>query len=132
MPNYITQHGHSANDAPPTTGDVEAKKGMILVDRNNYIVRRRPDHLSSWNFQIYRSRVQEFSTRNGSSVVAVCDNETNQEKVFVVSLHHLMENILPRAYHDEKGRYLFEINKQTFKFNWHHSIEMDGNQFLLK
>ena len=28
-------------------------------------------------------------------------------------------------------QYLFEVNKQTHRFNWHHSVGMDGKQFLL-
>ena len=107
-------------------------KEKILAYGNNYIVRRRPDHLSSWNFQIYNRKIQEYAKREGSNVVAVCDNETNQEKVFVIPFSYLREYILPFAHCDYKGRYLFEINKQTSRFNWHHSIGMDGSQFLVK
>ena len=128
--NTIRETLRKQDQYPPNVSTVS--KEEILADGNNYIVRRRPDRLSSWNFQIYDRKVQDYEKRKGANVVVVCDNETNQEKVFVMPFSYLREYILPSSYCDDKGRYLFEINKQTFRFNWRHGIGMDGSQFLVK
>jgi HKD family nuclease len=109
------------------------KKGKnALTGTRNYIVRRTPDSKSAWAYQIYKGKLEEFAKQGQFNVVAIADYQTSQERVFVMPYAYLKENIIPYAHCDEKGRYIFEISKQSFRFNWHHSIGMDGNQFLAK
>jgi HKD family nuclease len=104
----------------------------IFNDGKSYIIRRRPDHLRSWNFQIYSSKINQFGKQGEFNVVVICDFDTAKQKIFVIPYNYLRDYIFPFAHYDERGRYLFEVSKHTYRFNWHHSIGMDGNQFLLE
>jgi hypothetical protein len=120
-----------AQDDYPELPSVE-RKSEILDGRRNYIVRRQPDNRSSWNFQIYSNKLDERAKKGDFNVVVVCNHGDRNELVFVIPYAYLRDNILPYAHREQRGRYLFEINKQTFRFNWHHSIGMDGKQFRLE
>jgi HKD family nuclease len=97
----------------------------------NYIVKRKPDLNSTWNFQIYDKPIQDYTRKRGNfNIVVVCDSGTSKEKVFVIPYSHLKDNILSKAHFDKRNRYLFEVNKQSLEFNWHYSIKMDGKLFL--
>jgi len=66
-----------------------------------------------------------------SAPVVVCDYGTNNECIFSIPYDFLETNVLPQADLDYKGRYLFEVYKSSLRFNWRHSIDMDGRPFLV-
>ena len=101
--------------------------------QSDYIVKRRPDDKNVWAFQIYESQIENRTKRFGEfDVVVICDFETTSEKCFRIPYSYLQMNIFPQANMDGRGRWLFEVNKSDNRFNWHHGIPMDGNQFLEK
>ena len=106
--------------------------GDSLDQSKNYVVTHSPDPKSTWNFQIYHERIQDYARRGDFNIVVVCDSETSNQKVFVIPYSYLKDNILSNAHLDERNRYLFEVNKQFLKFNWHYSLKMDGKLFLRK
>ena len=53
------------------------------------------------------------------------------QKIFKIPYSYIQKNILSKATKDDKGRYLFEVNKNDLRFNWRHRIPMEGAQFLL-
>jgi hypothetical protein len=107
------------------------EKTTLLDKWNNYVVRRRPDNKSSWNFQIVKGKIESYARHGDFNIVIICDWAADGEITFRIPYHYLVESVLPYAVHDEKGRFLFEIGKRTNRFNWHHGISMDGNCFLV-
>lgn len=106
--------------------------GNPFSKSKNYVVIRSPDPNTTWNFQIYHNKIQYYAHRGDFNIVVVCDFGTSNQKVFVIPYGYLKDNILANAHLDEHNRYLFEVNKQSLKFNWHYSIKMDGKLFLRK
>jgi hypothetical protein len=98
----------------------------------DYVVRRRPDDKPNWFFQVFNNKLLEFSTKGPFNIVAVCDSEAPTQVVFSIPYSYLKEHILRFAQLDAKGRYLFNINKKTYEFNWNRSIKMDGREFLAR
>lgn len=108
------------------------ERSQLLNRSRNYVVTRHPDPLVTWNFQIYDGQIRRYAAQRPFHVVAVCDYETDHERVFSIPYDFLEAKVLPRAHRDHKGRYLFEVNKSSLTFNWRHSIDMNGRPFLLK
>jgi len=104
----------------------------ILDSKKNYIVKRRPDLKSSWNFQIYKNKIQKYSRLENFNLVVICDFEISNQITFIIPSKFLLSNILPFCHVDSKGRYLFEVTKRNLRFNWHYRIGMGGNNFILK
>jgi HKD family nuclease len=111
--------------------DTEINIADYLDPSKNYIVRRRPDYRTNWSFQIYDSKLKEYSKKGEFYIVVICDYQGPSQKIITIPFEYFKENILPSAYRDEKGRYLFEVIKRDLRFNWHHRIGMDGKKFLV-
>ncbi len=104
----------------------------VLNAPNSYVVRRERDNRPNWFFQVYKGQLDSYSSRGPFNVVAVCDSLSPDQVVFSMPYSYLKENILPFAHLESDGRYLFNINKATYTFNWSRSVKMDGHKFLLK
>lgn len=96
-----------------------------------YPVARRPDPKNSWNFNLSVNKVNRLLSENGFDLVVKCDFESTNEVVFNISSDYLSLNIFPYANQGNSSRYLFEVNKSTYQFNWQRSIPMDGRPFLV-
>lgn len=104
----------------------------VLDNPNNYIVKRKRDNRPNWFFQVYRHQLIYRSAHGPFNVVAVCNNLSSDQKVFSIPYSYLNENILPFAHLELNDRYLFNINKETYTFNWSRGVKMDGHKFILK
>ena len=111
--------------------ELSTERKDLLGSSRNYVVTRRPDGNKTWNFQIYEGQIKQYIKKGPFNLVVVCNYETESEHVFCIPYSFLKDNILPKAQREKNGRYLFEVNKQTFRFNWRRSIDMDGTSFLL-
>lgn len=118
-------------DKYPTFQEPVTSQIDILNQIKNYVVTRKPDNKHTWNFQIYRKKLEGYISKRNFSLVIVCDKDTSGQKIFAIPSDYLKGNILPSAYFDDKGRYLFEIHKKTLRFNWHHRFGMNGERFLI-
>ena len=96
----------------------------------NYVVRRRPDGRTTWSFQIYKSRLDEYSKTEGAYLSVICDSGATGQKVLNIPVAFLQQQVIPQIHCDHRGRFLFEVHKNDFTFNWHHSLKMEGMQFL--
>lgn len=103
----------------------------ILKNNVCYPVTKRPDNTNTWKFQLYVNKVNQLSLKNEFIVIVRCDYETPHEIVFAIPSEYLIKNIFLYANQGNSSRYLFEINKNTFQFNWQRSIKMDGKPFLI-
>jgi len=97
---------------------------------NNYVVRRRPDGRTTWSFQIYKNRLDEYLNTEGAYLSVICDLGTARQKVLNIPVAIVQEQVIPKVHCDHRGRFLFEVHKYDFTFNWHHSFKMEGRQFL--
>lgn len=104
----------------------------LINDPLNYVVRRRPDNNPNWFFQVMKGELNRHSANGPFNVIAVCNYQTPNQLVFSIPYAYLKDNILPFAHLETNGRYLFNINKKSFKFNWNRNVKMDGQKFLLK
>lgn len=105
----------------------------FLNDERNYIVKRTPNDRSLWSYQIYNSRLQHYSAQSKDfHIVVVCDAGVPQQKVIAIPYSCWRKNIFPNAYRDNRGRYAFEVMKDSLIFTWRHGIGMDGRQFLIE
>lgn len=104
----------------------------IINDTRNYRVTRKPDERTNWEFQIYQGQLTKFSLKGDFNVVVVCDYLSPSQIVFSIPYSYLKDNVLAFAHLEPDRSYMFGINKQSYKFNWHHSIKMDGRKFLVK
>lgn len=102
---------------------------MIGMERD-YIVTSGSGPRTAWAFQVYESQLQKRLIKYGDNfkIVVICDRGEAEVK-FEIPYSDL-KSYLQKATRDRKGRYLFEVNKTTLMFNWHHSIKMDGQKFL--
>jgi len=104
----------------------------VINDPHNYVVKRNPNNEPLWFFQIYEGQLTEHSKQGAFNVVVVCNYMTSDQVVFSIPYSFLQENILPFAHLEENRRYLFNIDKATYKFLWNRAIKMDGLKFLIK
>ena len=105
----------------------------LLKDRElNYVVTRKPSYQTTWFFQVVKNQLQIRYQRGDFFVVVICDLNSEKEKIFAIPYNYLNENILPYAYLEKNDRYLFNVNKKTYIFNWSRNVKMDGRKFLIK
>lgn len=102
-----------------------------LDPSKNYIVKRRFDHRTNWSFQIYDSQLKKYSKNGEFYIVVICDYQSASQKIIALPFKYFKENILPSAHKDDRGRYLFEVIKRNFRFNWHYKVSIDGKKFLV-
>ncbi len=121
-------HEEDRHPAPEPVLD----RRSVLNDPNNYVVRRKSDNRPNWFFQVYNGQLNYYSSGGPFSVVAVCDYLSPDQVAFSIPYSYLKESILPFARLEANDRYLFNINKATYTFNWNRSVKMDGRKFLLK
>lgn len=98
----------------------------------NYVVTRKPSYQSTWFFQIYKNQLSRRYQRGEFFIVVICDMNSESEKVFAIPYSYLKENILPYAHLENNDRYLFNVSKSQYIFNWSRNVKMDGNKFLIK
>ncbi|MEN1761576.1 phospholipase D-like domain-containing protein [Anoxynatronum sibiricum] len=104
----------------------------LMDDTKNYIVSRNKVNTNQWQYQIYKTRLEEYSQRGKFNIVIVGDADANDPKIIAIPYDYLKKNILPVASCDDRGRYLFEVRKSDLRFNWRHRISMDGKRFKYK
>ncbi len=104
----------------------------IINDPKNYPVRRKPDGRTNWEFQIYQGQLTKYALNGDFNVVVVCDYLSPSQIVFAIPYSYLKDNILAFAHLEPDKSYMFGVSKQSYKFNWHRSIKMDGRRFLVK
>lgn len=104
----------------------------LIKNKLNYIVTRKPSYHPTWFFQVYESQLIRRYQRGDFYVVVICDSNSENEKIFAIPYDYLKVNILPYAHIENNDRYLFNVNKKTFVFNWSRNVKMDGYKFLLK
>ncbi|MGH7496329.1 MAG: hypothetical protein ACREOO_28590 [bacterium] len=97
----------------------------------NYEIRRTPDDKPNWFFQVFNNKLVNLSARGPFNIIAVCDSGVPEQVVFSIPYAYLKAHILPYAYLEANGRYLFNINKKTYEFNWSRNVKMDGKKFLV-
>jgi HKD family nuclease len=103
----------------------------ILEKNVCYSVSKRPDRTTTWKFNLAVNKVNKFLSRGSFYVIVRCDHESPNEIVFAIPSEHLSEHIFPYANQGKSPRYLFEIHKRTYQFNWQRSIKMDGKPFIV-
>ena len=99
--------------------------------RGRYTVRRRPDGKTSWNYQVYERMLLDYSATGPFDVVVVTDAGSPSERSIRIPFEYLKCHIMPLVSKDRRGRYLFEVSKADYRFNWHHRVGMDGLRFLV-
>lgn len=115
-------------DAVPTSSDTLQD---ILDTSVSYPVTKRPDSTTTWKFNLSVNKVNKLINEDDFYVVVRCNFDSPDETVFAIPSDYLNKNIFPYANQGKSPRYLFEVNKRTFQFNWQRSIKMDGKPFLL-
>ena len=115
-------------DTVPTSSDTLQD---ILDKSVSYPVTKRPDFTTTWKFNLSVNKVNRLLRENDFYVVVRCDYDAPDEIVFAIPSKYLSNNIFPYANQGNSSRYLFEVNKRTFQFNWQRSIKMDGKPFFI-
>lgn len=105
---------------------------QAIIESRDYVVHRKPDNQPNWFFQIYISELYRRSMKWPFNIVVICDYQSQSELVFSISYIFLKENILPFAHIENNRRFLFNVNKGTYEFNWSRNIKIDGKAFLIK
>jgi len=103
----------------------------ILNNNVCYPVTKRPDGTTTWKFNLSVNKVSRLLNENEFYVVVRCDYKSPDEVIFAIPSGYLKYNIFPYANQGNSSRYLFEVNKRTFQFNWQRSIKMDGKPFVV-
>ena len=96
-----------------------------------YPVSKRPDGTTTWKFNLSFNKVGRLLNEDSFYVIIRCDYESPNEIVFAIPSEYLSFHIFPYANQRKSRRYLFEINKRTYQFNWQRSIKMDGKPFIV-
>ena len=104
---------------------------MQFDKTKHYVVRRKPDNRGTWSYQVYRTRLGEYMEIEGAFLTVVCDSETANQTVINIPISFLQEHVIPHAHCDNRGRFLFEVHKEDFVFNWHHGVKMDGKRWTV-
>lgn len=104
----------------------------LLAKNICYPVSKRPDNTTTWKFNLSVNKVNRLLEKNNFYVIVRCDYESTDEVVFAIASEYLTRNIFPYANQGNSSRYLFEVNKRTFQFNWQRSIKMDGKPFIIQ
>jgi HKD family nuclease len=125
----ILKHFEEKEDA--VVAESEQTLDNILKNNPIYQVSKRQDHNSTWNFNLSVNKVNRLSEKGSFYVIVRCNYESNDEIVFASSSDHLDKHIFPYANQGKSSRYLFEVNKRTFHFNWQRSVKMDGRPFIV-
>lgn len=99
--------------------------------RGEYVVRRRPDQKTSWNYQVYEQVLLAYASTGLFDVVVVADAGSPTQRTIRIPFEYLSPHVLRHAAKDRRGRYLFEVSKSDLRFNWHHGVGMDGRRFLV-
>lgn len=103
-----------------------------LDDQRNYVVRRKPNSGHLWSYQIYNSRLSDYSLNGSFCVVVVGNSLSPSQCVIAVPIEYLKEWVLPHTHIDARGRYTFEVNKRSYEFTWRHGLHMQGRHFLVR
>jgi len=103
----------------------------ILENNTIYPVTKRHDYTNTWKFNLAVNKVNNLSKNGKYYVIVKCDYESPDEIIFAIPSEYLIKNIFPYANQGKSTRYLFEVNKTTYRFNWQRSIKMDGTPFLI-
>lgn len=99
----------------------------------DYVVSRTPnDDETTWFFQVTKSKLMRLSMKGPFNIVAVCDKGSPSQVVFSIPHAYFKDHVEPQAHLEPNGRYLFNINKVTYEFNWSRNVKMDGKKFLVK
>lgn len=101
-----------------------------MTNSRNYFQSRSPRKI--WTFQLYLSQLQKKERKYGTkfNVVVICEKESSNEVIFIIPYKYLKEHILPLAT-QHKGKYYYNISG-SYRFNWQHGIDMDGNRFRVR
>lgn len=103
----------------------------IIKENACYPVSKRPDGTTTWKFNLSVHKVDMFLKKDSFYVIVRCDYESPDEIIFAIPSEYLRMHIFPYANQRKSSRYLFEVNKRTFQFNWQRSIKMDGKPFIV-
>ena len=109
----------------------DSKRGF--QDRKkHYVVSRRTTAHGLWTYQIYQSRLDDYTAKgNPFCVVVVGDAGFPTEKVLAIPIEHLRRHVFPLAVKDGRDRYTFEVNKDTLEVTWRYRIHIDGRPFVI-
>jgi HKD family nuclease len=100
--------------------------------RRNYVVQKRPDKETQWKFNIYDSEIQKYAKQGQFNLVVICHEGDGSVKRFAIPYQFLQDSILRDDMLDIRGRYLFAVNKGTYRFTWQHGPQQqDFDRFLL-
>lgn len=100
-----------------------------------YTVRRRPDGRNCATYNFYPRRIQAFSELGFRHVIIVLDAESSHEKVFVIPLELLVDQVFPGRLKPD-GKYKFQIHRGDLVLTWQgsgraESLKMQGSFFLV-
>ena len=99
----------------------------------DYVVSRSlNDDEPTWFFQVMKSKLMKLSMKGPFNIVVICDIGAPSQVVFSIPYAYFKENIEHHAHLEANGRYLFNVNKVTYEFNWSRNVKMDGKKFLAK
>ncbi|HOI29809.1 MAG TPA: phospholipase D-like domain-containing protein [Melioribacteraceae bacterium] len=124
----VTLHEEDQYPQPSKLININSSKDNKL----NYVITRKPSYHTTWFFQIYKNQLNRRYQRGEFFVVVICDLNSEYERVFAIPYSYLKENVLPYAHLENNDRYLFNVNKSTYVFNWSRNVKMDGRKFLIK
>ena len=112
---------------------VAVNRARAVVDETtDYVVRRRPDNATYWWFQLYEGPMNARAANGPFNVVVIVDFESPTERQFVIPYTYIRDQVLPNAGRDvEQNRYLFQVDKASFRFRWTGGFAFEGTQFLV-
>lgn len=103
-----------------------------FLDRHkHYVVSRKTTDFGLWTYQIYQSRLDDYSAKGPFSVVVIGDAGLSTQRILAIPIEHLRRHVFPHAAKDSRNRYTFEVNKTTLEVTWRYRIHMDGRPFLV-
>ena len=97
-----------------------------------YSVHKRQDRYATWNFNLSVNKINNLSLQGNFYAVFHCNYESPDEVIFAIPSSFLNGRIFPYAHQTNGSRYMINVNKTTYQFNWQRSIKMDGRPFIVE
>jgi len=109
---------------------ITTPSSSYLNRKNNYVVTRKTTTRGAWTYNIYGSKLHEYSKKSGASLVIVGDYELPTQKIIVIPIKYFSISILPYIETDSRDRYTFEVDRETLHITWRYGYHMDGSYYL--
>lgn len=103
----------------------------IATHDSVYPVRQRYGRDGRFRFNIYRSRLGDYQNKENACLEVRCAFGAPDELVFSIPISFLAERVIPQADCNERGQYLFTVNRHDLVFTWDHGFRMEGTPFCV-